>query len=42
MHGNIVIIMSLKTKENKILSKDEVKRRHVCYIQPMMKPKSQT
>ena len=33
--------MSLKTKENKILSKDEFKRRHVCYIQPMMKSKPQ-
>ena len=35
------LIMSLKTKENKILSKDEFKRRHVCYIQPMMMSKPQ-
>ena len=33
--------MSLKEKENNILSKDEIKRRHVCYIQAMMNPKSQ-
>ena len=30
-----------KDKENKILSKDEVKR-HVCYIQPMMSQNHRT